>query len=635
MSGLVGLFRRDGSTVQDAEIYRMVSAMIHRGPDRQDSVCLGPAALGQAMLWTTPESLHEHLPAVHHPSGLAITADARIDNRDELMEALRIARPANTVSDSDLILEAYRKWGHDCPEKLAGDFAFAIWDAKAQQLFCARDPMGIRGLYYYASPNLFAFASEIKSLCSLPDIPARLNEMRVLDYAGNIFDDRTITFYKDILRLPAGSFLLVGRTGLRVSHYWKLDPSHELKLKSDEEYTEAFRECFTECVRARMRSAFPIGSALSGGLDSSSVACVTRKHLPDAQKLHTFSLIFPSFPEKILRHIDERKYIHDVLEQGGFEPHFVLADQLSPLGKVREVHRHLDEAFFEGNLYLHWAMYETAQKNGVRVFLDGLDGDTTISHGFEYLADLVRQLKWRTLAKERRMLAANLGLSPKQVLRDYCIKPFCPTWVFTAWRRLHGRRSEAGILHSFLSDGFKQRQGFDERVRSLIRSKRSCLRNAREKHWEMINFPLYQYALEVADKSSAAFQVEARYPFFDRRLIELCLSLPARLKLGQGWTRLILRRAMEGILPESIRWRPNKANLSPNFFYRLVDRDQQMLKSVILEDPSEIEPYLDIPSLRQAYQAYNQNPVARQEDSMTIFSAVNLAIWLRTAGVRP
>jgi len=190
-------------------------------------------------------------------------------------------------------------------------------------------------------------------------------------------------------------------------------------------------------------------------------------------------------------------------------------------------------------------------------------------------------------------------------------------------------------LHSFLSEGFKRRQGFEARARSLIQTKRSLFRNAREKHWEMINFPLYAHALEVADKSSAAFQVEARYPFFDRRLIELCLSLPSRLKLGQGWTRLILRRAMEGILPETVRWRPDKANLSPNFFTRLVDRDHRLLESVIVEDPSEIEPYLDIPSLRHAYEEYNRNPIERQEDSMTIFSAVNLALWLRTAGVRP
>ena len=635
MSGLVGLFRRDGAAVQDAELNRMASAVRHRGPDRLGTACLGPAGFGHAMLWTTPESLHEILPRVHSLSGLAITADARIDNRDELIEGLRIEAVPSEVSDSELILEAYRKWGHQCPAKLVGDFAFSIWDAKAQQLFCARDPMGIKGFYYFASPSLFAFGSEIKALCCLPEITARLNELRVLDYLGNISDDRAITFYKDIYRLPAASTLVVSRGELRIGRYWSLDASRELKLSSDEEYTEAFRECFTACVRARMRSAFPIGSALSGGLDSSSVACLTRKYLEQRRPLHTFSLIFPSFPEKILRHIDERNYINEVLQVGGFEPHFVRADELSPLGKVGDVHRHLDEAFFEGNLYLHWAMYETANRKGVRVFLDGLDGDTTVSHGYEYLADLVRQLKWKTLRKEGLLLSANLGMSPRRILRDYCIKPFCPTWMYSAWRRMHGRAPDAGVLRTFLADGFKRRQGFDERVQSLILTKRSCLRNAREKHWEMINFPMYAHALEVADKSSAAFQVEARYPFFDRRLIELCLSLPARQKLGQGWTRLILRRAMSGILPETVRWRPSKADLSPNFYTRLLDRDQQMLESVILEDHSELDPYLDISSLRRAYEAYYQNPLGRQDDSINIFSAVNLAIWLRTAGVRP
>ena len=635
MSGLVGLFRRDGTAVQDSEVSGMVEAMLHRGPDRQGTVCLGAMGLGHAMLWTTPESLCETLPAVRHQSGLAITADARIDNRDDLMRLLRIGRAAEKISDSQLILEAYLKWGHECPQMLIGDFVFAIWDAKSQQLFCARDAMGVKGFYYYASPTIFAFASEIKSLCSLPEIPARLNEQRVMDYAGFIFEDRAITFYKDIYRLPAASTLVVGRSRFTIQRYWSLDPSRELKLSSDEEYTEAFRECFTNCVRARMRSAFPIGSALSGGLDSSSIACLARKHLPKEQPLHTFSLIFPSFDPKILRHIDERNYIEAVLEAGGYEPHFVRADELSPLGKVREVQHHLDEAFFEGNLYLHWAMYETANRSGVRVFLDGLDGDTTVSHGYEYLAELMRQWKWKTLSKERRLLSTNLGVSPKRILLDYCIKPYCPSWVYGAWRILHGKRSKPGVLPTFLSDAFKRRQGYDERVKTLVMTKRNCFRTAREKHWEMINFPLYAEALEVADKSSAAFQVEPRYPFFDRRMIELCLSLPTRLKLSQGWPRLILRRAMEGILPETVRWRPGKANLSPNFFNRLVDRDQQMLESVILDDPSEIEPYLDIPLLREAYEAYHKNPIGRQQDSMSIFSAVNLAIWLKTAGVRP
>jgi asparagine synthase (glutamine-hydrolysing) len=613
----------------------MVSAMTLRGPDGNGAIRVGAAGLGHTMLWTTPESLSESLPRTDATSGLSITADARIDNREDLIEALNIQAPPSQVSDSELLLRAYCLWGEDAPTRLVGDFAFAIWDSKAHQFFCARDAMGIKALYYFVSPSLFAFASEIKALCSMPEIPARLNELRVLDFLANFFDDRAITFYKDIYRLPAGSTMTVTQSNLRIARYWSLDARQELKLSSDQEYAEAFRECFAKCVRARLRSAFPIGSALSGGLDSSAVACVARRSLPASLPLHTFSLIFPSFSDKILRQIDERNYINDVLSTGGFDAHFLRADELSPLEKVQDMHRRLDEAFFAGNLYLHWAMYEEANRHGVRVFLDGLDGDTTVSHGYEYLSDLVQQFRWKRLLAETRMLAARLGVSPRQIVRDFCIKPFCPTWVYSTWRRLRGRPPDAGVLQTFMQDGFKRRLGFDKRARTLIPTKRICFSTARQKHSEMIAFPLYAHALELADKSSAAFHVEGRYPFFDRRMIELCLSLPASQKLSQGWPRLILRRAMEGILPESVRWRHSKANLSPNFYCRLLDRDRQKLEAVILSDPSELEPYVDVPSLRQAYEAYSSNPLSRHDDSVNIFSAVNLAIWLRTAGVRP
>ena len=122
--------------------------------------------------------------------------------------------------------------------------------------FLSRDPMGIKGFYYFASPSVFAFGSEIKALLCLRDVPRRLNELRVLDYFANFFDDRAITFYKNIFRLPAASTLTVSRDAFRIARYWELDPSRELKLSSDEEYTEAFRDCFTKAVRARLRSAF-------------------------------------------------------------------------------------------------------------------------------------------------------------------------------------------------------------------------------------------------------------------------------------------------------------------------------------------------------------------------------------------
>ncbi len=638
MSGIAGIFRRDGGPAGESSIRNMVERIAHRGPDRNDVWSEGSVAFGHAMLWTTPESLSESLPFHDAASGLAITADARIDNRDELIASLGLTGSHAEISDSQLILHAYRKWGTDCPRRLVGDFAFAISDRNKNQVFCGRDPMGIKCLYYFASGDLFAFGSEIKALGCLPEIPLQLNEQRILDFLANIFEDREITFYKNIHRLPAASSLTVTRDRVKIDRFWTLDPSRELKLSSEEEYAEAFRDSFVTSVKCRMRSAYPVGAALSGGLDSSSIACIARdlkKTSGDSSPLPTFSLIFPSMPESFLGQIDERNYMNDVLDQGGFEPHFVKADERSPLTDVNQVQEHLDEAFFAGNLYLHWAMYQASKQRGVRVFLDGTDGDTTVSHGFEYLAELTVEGKWNTLRAELKAVATQMETSPGRIFRDFCVKPLCPTWVYSAWRRLHGRPADDGQLQTFMTSEFTERLDLSGRVKALVPTKRHCLSTAREKHHAMLMFPLYAHALEAADKASAAFHVEGRYPFFDQRLIEFCLSLPAGQKLSHGWSRSVLRRAMDGILPRSIQWRQSKANLSPNFYMRLLDRDRDIVDDVLMRDPSDIEPYVDLPAIRKAYEAYNRNPLRSHDTSMNIFSAVNLAVWLRTAGVRP
>jgi asparagine synthase (glutamine-hydrolysing) len=638
MSGVVGLFRRDGAPVEEVHVQTMAATLTHRGPDGSAVACAGSAGLGHTMLWTTPESLHEVLPRRHRESGLIITADARIDNRDELIAELGVGCGHPAITDSELILEAYRKWGQDCPQKLLGDFAFAIWDPRHEQFFCARDPMGIKCLYYFASDALFAFGSEIKALCWLPEIPRRLNELRVLDYLVNIFDDRAITFYKDVYRLPSASMLAVGRRHLRISKYWSLDPKRELKLKSDDEYTEAFRDCFVRSVRDRLRSAFPIGSALSGGLDSSSIACVARRINESdatAAPVHTFSLIFPSLPEQDLQYIDERKYIQDVVALGGFQPHFIHADELSPMKDIELVHRHLDEASCAPNLYLSWSVFESVNRAGVRVFVEGLDGDTTVSYGLDYLRDLALGLRWRTLRQEARLLANNLHCPARRIIGEYCVKPLCPRWLHRLWCRASGQRAETKALETFLGRQFGQRMGFEKRVRSFAGpTKHFHLSTARENHMAGLDCPAYAYALELADKASAAHAVEARYPFFDRRLMELCLSLPTEQKLGRGWSRLILRRAMKGYIPESVRLRLSKGNLSFNFYRKFLERDRHLLEDAILHNPSELEPYVDLSSLRDSYERYKVSPL-EHNGTVGVFAVVNLWMWLRTANGRP
>lgn len=636
MSGICGLFDRKGGPANAESVAAMLLAVRHRGPDGYAVWHGGPAALGHCMLYTTPESLHERLPMCEEESGCAITADARIDNREDLFCSLpQSSHPLQT--DSQLILAAYKKWGEQCADRLIGDFAFAIWDARRQTVFCACDPMGVKSLYYYLADGLFLFASEVKGLLALPEVPRRLNEMRVAEYLATLFEDRAGTFYQDILRLPGAYTMTVGRERAQKRQYWALDPHRELRLRNDAEYVEAFRDLFTETVRCRTRSAFPVGAALSGGLDSSSVACAARNVKHDrASALHTFSLVFPGLPEQDQRLIDERPQIRAVLDTGGFDAHFVEADRLSPMWQVERMHFHLDHANYAPNLYLHWAMYDAANTHGVRVFLDGFDGDSTVSHGFERLRELARTLRWPTLGREIGMLAQNhlAGIQPRRILRHYCLKPLTPRWLYMLWLMRRGRFREALSQNILLGAEFKRRTGIERRAKELIQPRRSwpLMRTARLEHYASINQALYSYTLEIADKASAAFQIEARYPFFDRRLIEFCLALPAEQKLGQGWNRWIQRRAMAGILPPEIQWRPRKGDLSPNFHRRLLDFERTRLEQIMLHGSRELDPFVNPDAMRAAFHEYEKNHARSQGESIQIFAAVNLALWLRSAG---
>jgi asparagine synthase (glutamine-hydrolysing) len=612
----------------------MLRQIRHRGPDREGIWCDGVAGLGHCMLYVTPESLSETLPALSADTLYAITADARIDNRAELCGELGLN---GDEPDSLLILSAYKKWGNDCPRRLLGDFAFAVWDAARRQVFCACDPMGVKGIYYHLSPGAFHFASEVKALLVLPEVPSRLNEMRIAEYLVTLFEDRTATFYRDILHLPGGHSLVVTMDRADVHRYWSLDATRELRLKSDEEYVEAFRDVFTEAVRCRTRSAFPVGSSLSGGLDSSSVACLARTVLPSAAgPLHTFSLIFPDLPAEDRRVIDERPYMQAVLDKGGYDPHFIHADRISPMWQADRIHRHLDFPNCAPNLYLHWAMFDCARQNGVRVFLDGFDGDGAVSHGFERLLELALGLRWKTLWREISSLSQGQlkGIRPKRILKEYCLKPAAPRWAYLLLHLLRGRHREALSQNVLISRDLKSRTDIERRARMMLREQYgwNVRRSAREYHRNTIGQALYSFTLEVADKAAGAFELEARYPFFDRRVIEFCLSLPAAQKLGNGWNRLILRRAMGGILPPEIQWRPNKGNLSPNFHRRLLDFERDRLDQITLTDSPALAAYVDTAAMRDVYREYQKNHVRSKGESIQLFAAVNLALWLRSRG---
>ncbi|MCC5637196.1 lasso peptide isopeptide bond-forming cyclase [Nostoc sp. CHAB 5844] len=667
MSGIVGIYNLDSQPVERQKLSLMIDAIAHRGPDKADIWSGLSTGLGHRMLWTTPESLLEKLPLVDCTSKLVITADLRIDNRNELISALSFDDyPPEKITDSQLVLAAYAKWGEQCPKKLLGDFAFAIWDQSKQTLFCARDHFGIKPLYYYYQPgHKFCFASEIKALLCLPEVPKKVNEIAIANYLHPFTEDKSITSYKNIYRLPPAHAMTVSYTGgLQSYSYWSLEVGEELRLNSDAEYAEAFREVFTEAVRCRLRSAFPISCHLSGGLDSSSIACVARDILLQEKgaNLHTFSNIFEDVPE-----CDERPYIKAVLNQGGFIPHDVYADQSGPLSEWQNYFNYMDEPLIGPSHFLVWGLNRATQQAGIRISLDGFDGDTTVSHGAVYFAELARQGKWQTFIKEAKAVSQHFNTSVAAIFYQYGIaylqelaqqrkwltfvqtalqiskhfqiprrklfvtyglKPLVPQSILKIWRSRHGSNHHTHQVTLLINSHLAKQVGINPLTQSQDQYQNPAV-TVREDQWRTLTSAFFTTVLELGDQCAAAFSLESRHPFMDKRLIEFCLSLPPDQKLNQGWSRLVMRRALNGILPQQVQWRGGKTDMTPNFQRGLLHFDRLLVDEVITSDASNIQEFVDLNSLRRSYRRLvSKTEVTNDDEIVPVWKAVTLALWL-------
>jgi len=397
------MFSLRNEPVNDSRVQPMIDRLAHRGSDRVSTWHSERIAFAQCCRWTTSESSQVDLPLHCSESDLTLVADARIDNRDDLIRLLEDERYVdNSISDEELILLAYRRWGSVAPAKLLGDFSFAIWDEREKHLFCARDFAGVRPFYFAHLPGkLFAFGSEIKALLTENEIPADINDERVADFLTHITFDHSYTFYKHIERLPAGHSLIVNENGLSFERYFTYDPSCELHLSSDDAYAESFKEILTEAVKVRLRSRGSVATTLSGGLDSSSIAAVAARLSESGvdQPIHTFSAVFDAVPE-----CDERAYINVLLNSIDVTSHFFPGDQHHPIAALNEMLFYQDEPFTAPNAAMLWQLYGEIGNAGFGVLLSGHGGDEAVSQGFGYLSELALARRWLGLYRELKPL---------------------------------------------------------------------------------------------------------------------------------------------------------------------------------------------------------------------------------------
>lgn len=556
MSGFVGIFNRDGRPAADDRLtHRMLDAIAFRGPDASGVWTNGAISLGHCLLRTTPESIDEQQPHHLHAEGLSIVFDGRIDNRDELLDRFDCERVRPTAAfDAAYVLCAYRLWREECASRLLGDFAFAVWDGQRRRLFCARDVIGLKGLYYHQSPSVLLFASEPQALLRHPAVSRRPNEGMVGEYLS-VVTSTDDTLFSDIQRLPRACRLSVSADGCRIDKYWEIDPGREIRYQTLDDYSEHLCGLLRDAVRVRLRSCTPVGVMLSGGVDSSSVlstaTSLTGADVPT--ECEAFSLIPPAGV------LDESYYMNRVAAMYGCRLH-TFRGETPPAAEYRRAAGLRGDVPPTPNGRLTCSLKRGAAAAGVRVLLSGIWSDEWFSGSYYHCADLFRSLRWWTLVRHVRTLSRFPDLSLPGPLLKILTWPLLPRRVRKGVKLLIGRDG----VPPWVRRDFARRISLADRLYP-IDAEAPFPTIAQRRVYADMTSGLATLTAEEDDRTAAEFGVETRHPFADRRIMEFGMAIPEDLRWRGGTRKFILREAMRAYLPDEIRTRRTNAEASSVF----------------------------------------------------------------------
>lgn len=556
MCGIAGILSQNKIIAQTV-LKRMTDAIAHRGPDG-DGFWMnntGNVGLGHRRLAIIDLSDTGKQPMFYANGRYVLIFNGEIYNYLELREQLE-SRGCKFVSTSDteVLLALFAEKKEECLQDLDGMFAFAIWDEQEQRLFAARDRFGEKPFYYAIHDGAFYFASEMKALWAA-GVPRVVNNGMLYNYLADnqMYNpgDLKQTFYTGIYKLKAAHYFFISTDKMQAeqNRYWTLNYrniDHEI---SEEHAREKFRSLFNESVKRRLRSDVPVGSSLSGGLDSSLIVCTidnlnAEKHLRQT----TFSARFPGFAK------DEGQFMHAVIDQTNVEPHFVYPDDEGLADNLEKLFHHQEEPFGSASIYAQFCVMQLAKENNVTVLLDGQGADEILAGYHSYFDDYLRDLRLRD---------KDLWRLEKQ-----------------AYRRSNGaynfKKAVAGFLPEQLKKRAKQvRRGLQKHASSFLN--KDFQRENASLTFSIPNPPnslqesLHRHALcgpleellRYADRNSMAHSREVRLPFLNHDLAEFLFSLPPAFKIRSGSFKYIMREAFRDVLPAVIVNRTDKIGYEP------------------------------------------------------------------------
>lgn len=606
MSAFAVIYEQTNTPSDMPAFSRMMERLSHRGIDGSNTASSHNITMGHWHFWTTPEETGERQPLALNGLPFKIVLDGRVDNREVLIGKLNLAPiEGRSLSDAALILHAYARWGEHCVEHIIGEYAFVIHDQRSGDLFCARDALGERTLFYSQHGGQLAIASEPWAAAGI-DSTAEINQNAAAYYLAVQVPEDGQTLFKNVYELMPAHAMLVNAASRHIWRYWSPNPIRS-NNRSDEDYAEEFKFLLEESVRCRLRANAPAGVLMSGGLDSGSVACLSANML----KPQPFTAISYVFDE--LKECDERQYIETITEQHGIRSIQIPGDDLWPLKDWQNWPSNPNCP--NGNPFrlVIQQVYQRAKQEGLRVLLTGSGGDLLYRVGaINWFADLL---------SEGRFVEAWKQLSS--------------TVRVNGWRqaRAFGFLQQTGrrLLNAIPGgEHIRRRQTTPAWLTPLaytIQKNKSKPDPVVSQYPQTLGISVaYTYAGEPFYANR--YGIDVRHPYRDRRLIEFILTQPSSQLYRHGLHKHILRTAMQGILPEAVRMR-NGSTPYNALFIRGVKRETEIFQACV-DDPNAVwRKFINSNWLVKQWNTMQTSDRFRREDIM-LWMCVSYENWSKS-----
>ncbi len=594
MCGIAGFYGPPDSDL----LARMTSAIYHRGPDDHGYFESPDMSIGMRRL-SIIDIDGGHQPMPNEDGTVQLVYNGELYNYRELRATLlEFGHEFRTESDTEVIVHAYEQWGPHCFERFNGMWAVGIADLARRRLILARDHFGIKPLYYARSGERVLFGSEIKALWQDAALHRGVDQQSVYEYlVRGLHDHRQETFFEGILHVPAATAVVIeGGQVVSQERYWTPQLTRDGAISPEE-----FRDLFRTSVARRLIADVPVGAALSGGLDSSTIVSLMsdllRREVPDAKSLRgrikTFSAVFDNDP------IDEREFIETEVAATGADTLYTRPLSKEFVQEMGELVWYLDEPVVSTGPYAQWCVMRSARTQ-VKVVLDGQGGDELLAGYVPYQLVYLRQL-WRS----RRIGPL---LREAMAARDVL-------WPLV--RRNLRQRGKSLPLGSLL------RREFTERCTRPKDTRPSD--NLKERLLQDVTTYSLPALLRYEDRNSMAHSIESRVPYLDQELVSAVLRLPESQIIRDGWSRILLRESMEGILPDKIRLRRWKVGFTTPESRWLFAR-RAVFQGLFRSPMFHLRPYWNGAEIAHAFREAAEGKL---ESSLFFWRVINLELWLR------